>query len=382
MFQEIERLDIEVDVEWMMNADLDLGRWRLAAQHICGGRSSTPLETVESMGAVQAQDYLSGMWAVGLRTKDSTLSSVEKALSDKEIVRSPLLRNTIHIVPAANYRWMLGLLGKRMRPAIQSIARSNGVVLDKGTMEKGHRIIAEALHGGRYLTRPELYGVLREQGMPVTSFAGLMLVQLAMVNGLVCFGPRDRGKQLLALLDDWIPQADDLPPDEALSRLAFQYFKEHGPAMVEDFAWWSGLSIAEARRGLGSVRSRLDRLDVEGRTYWLADSEMPDDCALSGLWLLPSYDEYTVGYRDRSPIFDQYLISQKTAQQARIALGNVMVADGKIIGSWKRTMTKEMVHLTAMPFRPLSPSSRKLLKTALDEYEVFLGRPLIGAIKE
>jgi hypothetical protein len=363
-------------------ADLEVGRRRLAAQHICGGRSSTPLETVESMGAFQAQDYLSGLWAVGLRTKDSTLSSVEKALSDKDIVRSPLLRNTIHIVPAANYRWMLALLGKRMRPVIQNIARSNGVVLDEGTVEKGHRIMAEALHGGRYLTRPELYNVLREHGMSVTGFAGLMLVQLAMVDGLICFGPRDRGKQLLARLDDWIPKGDDLPPDEALSRLAFQYFKGHGPALVEDFAWWSGLSIAGARRGLGSVQSRLDRLEVEGRTYWSADSEMPDECARPELRFLPSYDEYTVGYRDRSPIFDPYLISQKAAQQARIALGNVMVADGKIIGSWKRTMTKEMVHITVMPFRPLSPSGRKLLKTALEEYEVFLGRPLIGVIKE
>ncbi len=273
-------------------------------------------------------------------------------------------------------------MGKRMRQAVQNIARSNGVVLDQGTVEKGHRIIAEALQGGSYLTRPELYNVLREQGMPITSFAGLMMVQLAMVDGLICFGPRNRGKQFLALLDDWIPKSDDLPPDEALSRLAFQYFKGHGPALVEDFAWWSGLSIAEARRGLGPVRSRLDRLDVEGRTYWLADYKVPDDCALSGLWLLPSYDEYMVGYRDRSPILDPYLSSQKTAQQARIALGNVMVADGKIIGSWKRTMKKEMVHLTAMPFGALSPSSRKLLKTAMEEYEVFLGRPLVGAIKE
>lgn len=88
-------------------ADLDIGRQRLAAQHICGDRSGTPLETVQSTGAFQAQDYLSALWAIGLRTKNSTLSSVEKAISDRVMVRSPLLRNTIHIVPAANYRWML-----------------------------------------------------------------------------------------------------------------------------------------------------------------------------------------------------------------------------------------------------------------------------------
>ena len=361
--------------------DLELVRQRLAAQHICGDLSRTPLETVESMGAFQAQDYPSGMWAIGLRTKGSTLSGVEKALSDRSIVRSPLLRNTIHIVPATNYRWMLALIGKRMRPAIQNIARSNGVVLDDITIEKGCRIIAEALRGGRYLTRPELYVVLREQGMPVTSFAGLMLVQLAMANGLICFGPRKRGKQLLALLEEWIPKADDLPRDEGLVRLSFQYFKGHGPATVQDFAWWSGLTIAEARRGLGLIQSRLDRLDAGERTYWRADPKMSDDCIQPGLWLLPSYDEYTVGYRDRSPVFDQYLSSQKAAQQARIALGNVILADGKIIGSWKRSVVEGAVHIDAMPFRPLSPFDRKLLRTAMEEYGAFLESPLVWVIK-
>jgi ribosomal protein L16/L10AE len=79
-------------------------RRRLAAQRISTGALADPGEVVSWLGAVQAQDYLAALWAVGLRTTDAREKEVEQAISDRRIVRTWPMRGTLHFVGAADAR--------------------------------------------------------------------------------------------------------------------------------------------------------------------------------------------------------------------------------------------------------------------------------------
>src|SRR5262249_40384495 len=105
---------------------------------------------------------------------------------------------------------------------------------------------------------------------------------------------------------------------EALAELARRYFTSHGPATERDFAWWTGLSLGEARRAIaiaGKVRvSKAPRARVRMAA------------------LLPAYDEYTVAYRDRSAFLDPAL----AARMKNGIFSPVVLVDGRIAGTWKR----------------------------------------------
>jgi hypothetical protein len=186
---------------------------------------------------------------------------------------------------------------------------------------------------------------LIQKGVPAAKLGGLLIVQRAHADGLVCYAPRKGKKHYLTLLDDWLPDAGDLSYDEALARLTLQYFRGHGPATSEDYAWWSGLTLSDARRGLEMVQAQLVQEGFDDVTYWLDPATQNATRDISGLWLLPNYDEYTVGYRDRSAIFDDQRKSQVHSPQNNIVFANVIVADGEVVGTWKRIIKKHEVQI-------------------------------------
>src|SRR5918997_7052706 len=132
----------------------EVARMRLDKQGIGVSRFENPADVVRRFGAVQAQDYLGSLWALGLRLPGMTEASVERAVVERSIVRTWPLRGTLHFVAAEDVRWFLDLSGAR------TIARAAGryrqLGLDEATFAKSRRGITRALEGGRQLTRAEL----------------------------------------------------------------------------------------------------------------------------------------------------------------------------------------------------------------------------------
>jgi hypothetical protein len=356
--------------------NLEIAHQRLKAQHICGDRSSTPLETVESLGAVQAQDYPSAMWAIGLRTQNATFAMVERSISEKMIVRSALFRNTLHLVPATDLRWMLKLTSAHSRIFINRIARANGLDLNEDLIERSQDILSTTLHGGKLMTRDDLGASLQENGVPTKGLARLLILQRAQADGLICYGPRQGRQQVFTLIEEWLPRVPDLENEEALERLSLQYFRGHGPATLHDFSWWSGLGMSEARRGLGMVHPKLHSEQIGDQIYWSGGGSRPDCGRGTGLWLLPNFDEYTVGYKDRSAVFDERYESKALSARGHIPLENVIVLNGEIVGVWKRRVEKETVRITAQAFKELDPEKQKQLKMAIEEQRSFFSGSL------
>ncbi len=340
---------------------------RLSAQGISDLRFDRPAAVVKWLGAVQAQDYMGGLWGIGLRGKSITEAAVERAIASRAIVRTWPMRGTLHFVAAADVRWMLELLAQRVYAGTNRRLRAFDI--DKAVLSASRKVIIKALEGGRQLAREDLYQVLDDAGIDTGSGRGMHLVWAHAHERLICCGERLGKQHSFVLFEEWLPDAKTLSRDEALATLAKRYFTSHGPATTRDFAWWSGLTLADANRGL-EMAQPLDEIEHDGRQYWWVEREIADPGAQ--VFLLPAWDEYTVSYKDREALV-------ATAHRQKLdrygAMNQVIVQRGRVIGSWKRTLTEEQVRIKPTLFGRLPKSERKFFDQAMRRYGLFLGVP-------
>jgi hypothetical protein len=349
---------------------MNVGRIRLANQLVTKPRFTDPADVVRWHGAVQAQDYVAGLWGVGLRTKGATEATVEEAIARRTIVRTWPMRGTLHFVAAPDVRWMTSLLTPRVIARAQS--RHRQLELDDKALARSARLIERALEGGKVLRRDRLYEIWNAGGIATHDSRGLHILGYLAQTGLICFGPRDGKQHTFTLLEEWLPPERPREREAALGELARRYFTSHGPATVQDFAWWSGLTITDARAGLDGARSELTREDIAGRTFWFADATPPRGGARVA-HLLPAWDEFTVAYRDRSDIIDPRYSVRVNAGGG--VLKPVIVLDGVVVGTWQRSMEKRGATIRPTLFRRLGPDDRRALDKAAARYGRFLGTP-------
>lgn len=344
----------------------DLVRLRLHNQRIAQEQFSHPSEAVRWFGAVQAQDYLAALWAVGLRTADALEATIEQALADREIIRTWPMRGTLHFVAAEDARWLIKLLAARvLRSNAQRYIRQ--FELDDAAMARSADVISRVLTGGKSLTRPELYAALERAGITTAQQRGLHILSRLAQEGLVCIGPRAGKQPTFVLLEEWLPPVPALTREEALAEVARRYFTSHGPATLQDFVWWTGLSNTDAKHALELAQSQLAQETLAEQTCWFAPASAPRKSATPRAHLLPVYDEYTVGYKDRSA----FLANDYAQQSGNGIFHPVLVVNGQVIGTWKRTLKRDAVHLTVTPFRPLSEAERAALAKAAERYGKF-----------
>jgi len=349
--------------------NLDIAHQRLYNQHIAMTNFEKPEDVVRWMGAVQAQDYLGALWAVGLRMRNAVAVDIERAMADGVIVRTHPMRGTWHFVTAEDIRWLLTLMAPG-RIASNALWYHR-LELDDATFAKSNAVFAQTLEGGKQLTRQELAAALGQAGISTEGLRLTFLLHRAELEGVIGSGAR-RGKQFtFALLDELVPVSKTLERDEALAELARRYFTSHGPATLQDFVWWSGLIAADARAGLEMVKSEFIQEVIDRRAYWLSPSTITAKVASPTAYLLPPFDEYTVAYKDRSAILDPL-----DTQQAKYALGPTIAVNGQIVGTWNRTFKKDAVAITTSPFTSLSEAENQAIAAAIERYSRFVGKSI------
>ena len=350
-----------------MNTEIAVARLR--NQRITGAGRRRPAEVVAWLGAVQAQEYEPATWALGLRMPDGAApSDVERAFAAGEILRTHVLRPTWHFVTPADIRWMLELTGPRVGRVVTSYTRRLG--MDDAMLVRGMSVIERALAGRQYLTRTELGERLRRAGLTLTGTPLALATMRAELEGIICSGPR-RGKLFTyALIAERAPEVPRLSRDEAVALLTRRYFTSHGPATIRDFVWWSGLTSADAKRGLEMNRAR--RVDAGGLTYWTIGT--PPAAARDHLaHLLPIYDEYLVAYRDRQAVPHGPSV---TAAPASVIFRHAIVIGGAIVGTWRTARSVRGLAVKATLLRPLAGREKRALADAAARYERFVGVPV------
>ena len=353
---------------------MDIARHRLDRQFLTSPTLATAADVVRAQGAVQSQDFAGAKWALALRMRDATDVDIEQAFADGTIIRTHVLRPTWHFVAPEDLRWMLALTGPRVSAAMGSYNRK--LELDAKVFRRSHAVIERALRGGRQLTRAEL---ARELGAARIGFvAGQRLAHLVMqaeLDAVICSGAR-RGKQFTyALVDERVAPTRSRTRDEALVELTRRYFATRSPASAKDFAWWSGLTVADANRGI-QMSGTLSQETIDGQVYWY-DSASP---ALprrgvrksTGALLLPNYDEYFIGYRDRRAI-GQRLKSVQVVTGGDALVQHVVVVEGQLVGRWKRSLTRGGIALTVSLQTRLTAQETAAVDAAIQRYGAFAG---------
>jgi hypothetical protein len=353
----------------MTNEDIALQR--LVNQQVAQPAFAHPSEVVAWLGAVQAQDYLSALWAVGLRIPGATEQTVEQALADKTIVRTWPMRGTIHFVAAADVRWMLELLAPRVVQRTRS--RRAGLGLDEHVIAASAKLLVSALEGGKQLTRNAIYELLEQAGIAAGDSRGLHILGRLAHDGLLCYGARAGKQPTFALLDEWAPAAKSLPHDQALARLALRYFTSHGPATIQDFMWWSGLTTKEAKAGLAAIEGQLKHARIGEQEYYFAH-ELPDASTKAhDAFLLPPFDEFLVAYRDRSAALDpQY--NNLIVPGGNGIFNPIVVIGGRVVGTWKRVFKGDSVVITFSPFEAFSKAQASAIEPVAERYSQFVGK--------
>jgi hypothetical protein len=345
---------------------------RARAQRLGRERGSVQ-QVVADVFALQAQDDVAATLGIWARSDGLTLADVAKAREvDRSVVRTWCLRGTLHLVSAADIRWLLDLL----RPSLVQANRTRRLQLgldDDATARGVQAVVALLADGPR--TRAEIAEGLARKGIPSRGQASIHVLWRAALDGLVCYGPSLGNKETFVLLDDWV-QPDCVSDREfARADLAHRYLRAYGPARPEDFAAWSGLPLGEARRGWSQLGKAAMELDTPSGTMWLPASAQRSQATRGPtVRLLPAFDGLWLGYRDG-------LAAVAPAQRKQIYPGGGVIrpsvlVDGQPVGTWTRRAKGKAIEVTVDLFTELTPESHAGLTAAVTDLGRFLGRPV------
>jgi hypothetical protein len=344
---------------------------RIARHGLGSRRADSPSAATALTTAVQAQDSLAARLGIRARATGVTDLDVRHAIeTDRTIVRTWLMRGTIHLVEVRDLRWMVRLIGPAVARKFRTRWRQLG--LTDEVLEQAINALPELLADGPR-TRQEIRDGLAERGITLDSpdpQAHTHALVYASTIGLVCRGP-DRGRHAtFVLIDDWLPGSPDGPSgDDALAELARRYFTAYSPATALDFGRWSALPHA---RAVKLIDDELTPVEVDGRPGFRLGPVEPE----RGVRLLPAFDNYLIGYRDRAAILDPAL--HKEVYQGGWILPTIVV-DGRVVGTWALDRAKGRVTLS--PFEPLSTRVRGEVDAELADLGRYLDRDLDAAVQ-
>jgi len=342
---------------------------RLANQQIASAKFKKAKDLVAYMGAIQSQDYAMSKWAIGLRLPGSTDKQIEKALDKGEIIRTHVLRPTWHIIAAADVYWMLALSADKIKSLMKTMNRQ--LELSEKIFNKSNDIIEKALGEGKHLTREALLSWFEKARIPTHSNRLSHMLLRAELEGIACSGKMVDNKKTYALLSERVPKKRILSKEESVALLAKKYFTSHGPATIEDFSWWSGLSLTNTRLGLEMVKSNFIFEKINGLGYWFNNDLQWPVKNRSSVHLLPAYDEFIISYKNRSAsLAAEHL---KKALTINGIFYPVIIIDGQVAGLWKRSVQKDIVNIEASFFKAQNKATHHLMAKQAKLFGQFLG---------
>jgi hypothetical protein len=350
--------------------NLRISALRLHQQQIINKTFATPQSLVAYMGAIQAQDYPMSKWAIGLRLPESTDSQIEAALDAGQLVRTHVLRPTWHIVSGQDVRWMLAISKKQIKSAMSSYDKTLGI--DSATYHKTNDLIIRALEG-KNLTRAEVMSEIEKGGITTNSSRAVHFMANAEIEGIVCNGVVRGKEQTYALMDEKVPKGVVLSREEAISELTKRYFRSHAPATIQDFNWWSGLSMSDVRMGLESIKSQLESFEMDGRTYFMP-KELVDIQQKESTFFLPAFDEYCVSYKNRDAVFSPAW--QGNAITSNGIFKPIIVVNGQVVGIWKRTAKPKIVEIETTFFDEKDRLSINEIEREVALFGNFIEKPI------
>ena len=344
----------------------DIRKQRMHNQMITISSLTKPEEVVKHLVAVQSQEYAQAKWALGMRMVAANDAIVEKAFNDGKILRTHVMRPTWHFVLPQDIRWLQQLTSPRVHKLSLPYYKKTGI--DGKVMKKCCDALEKMLQGNNYLTRNEIKTKLEKAKILADGMKLSYLMMQAELDSVICSGPR-HGKQFTyALVEERAPAVKAISREDALGKLVLQYFTTRGPATAHDFAWWSGLTMADANAGIEMKARQLAHEVMDGKTYYYSPDVKHEGKKQPATFLLPDYDEYGISYKDRTAIFG----NANNAQVLTNIFGHTVIADGEAAGTWKRVEKGKETTVELSFKKGLNATKVNAINKAVDRYLKFI----------
>jgi hypothetical protein len=349
----------------------EIAKYRLINQQLVETGFQSPVEMVEWFCAVQGQEYAQTKWGLGLRLPHLKDADMEKDINDGKILRTHVLRPTWHFVSADNIRWLLTLSAPRVHIANSFMYRK--MELDEKIFNRCSDIIIKILQGNNHLTRDEINQEFARNKIVAHGHRLSYIMMYAELEKIICSGIRRGNQFTYALIDERVKPAQTITDDEALSRLTAQYFKSRGPATVHDYSTWSGLALKDCKRGIETIKNKLQKITADDAEYYASDDAVFTGKPVKNICLLPVYDEYIMGYKDRSAIME-YMKSHN--EKSSLKYNCMIIYDGQIIGTWKRTVKNKYIETEYDFFSTLTGVQQEKFDAAMNHFAQFNELPI------
>lgn len=346
----------------------EIALMRMASQKILETNFHRPQEIVHHLGAMQAQDYSMAKWAIGSRC-DASEKEIEEAINSAKIIRTHILRPTWHFVSAEDIYWMLDISGPQVKRMTISAAKKFGY--DTKMLEQVKVSIEKLLAGNNHLTRDEIMQELNIKKTSSGDFLSAAIMMNAELDGLVCNGKR-KGKQITyALLEERVSKPKNkLSREEGLAKLALRYFESHGPATVLDFSWWSGFSPTVCKSTINAIKLQLNCITIDNQDYWFGKTNPDVEHFQESVHFLPAFDEILISYKTREASI--LIEHQSKAFTNNGIFKPIIIENGKVIGTWKRTIKKDHTKIETQFFNETAIHKKKILFEAIKPFENYL----------
>ena len=343
---------------------------RLITQQITGTSFTKPEQIVRWMGAMQAQDYAMAKWAIGCRLPGSTEKEIEGAIDKAAIIRTHVLRPTWHFVSAKDIHWILALTAPQVKTSAKS--RHKQLELTDTSFRKANKLIQKILQGNNHMTREEIMLHFKKAKINISDERPAHFMFMAELDGIVCSGVSKAKKHTYALLSERVPEPEKFNRDKALATLAEKYFQSHGPATLEDFIWWSGLRIKDARNALEMIQPGLQKENIGAQTYWFDKNISFNKTYKKSVYALPAFDEFTISYKDRSAMMP--VNKHKEVISVNGIFNPIIVVNGKVCGLWSRSVSKNKVIIKPVFFETPAKSVQTMAKKSFKAFAAFINK--------
>jgi DNA glycosylase AlkZ-like len=342
-----------------------IAKARAVRQRLSAPAATSPADLVAWLGAVQSQDYPIARWSIAQRLAKRRASDVDAAIADGSIVRAHVLRPTWHFVARDDLRWMQALTAPRILARLAQYDRASGV--DAAIVARSTKTIATAIERRGHLMRREIAGALSDAGITTTPWLVGHLVMYAELHAVVCSGVPKGQQQTYALVDERAPRLRPMARDEAIVELTRRYFRSHGPATAKDYQWWSGLSAADAARGIEMLGRALERVSSGGRTYFMTGAGRLARPKSGTAQAVQPFDEIVVAYTESRDVADVSGVARADGG----LLARAIVLDGQIVARWRIESTRGSRAIAVEPLRRLSSAERDAAAAAASRFERF-----------
>ena len=341
----------------------EIAKYRQINHQLTDTKIKSATEMLEWFGAVQGQEYAQTKWGLGLRLSQQTDNDIEKELNEGKILRTHLLRPTWHFVSAKDIHWLLNLTAPRVSQANAYMYRQ--LCLDDKVISRCNAILINTLQGGKNLKRDDINKEFEKHQIIAKGHRLSYIMMNAELEGIICSGVRQGNQFTYALLDERVPYNKMPEKEEALAELTSRYFKSRGPATIKDFATWSGLTITDCKKGIEMINTFLQKEVIDGQEYYFNTIPSLLRKPLKRIYLLPIYDEFIMGYKDRNAIM-------ALKENASFLYDSMIVYDGQVIGTWKRSILKNSIDLEYDFFKHLNKNQNKGFDEAINHFSEFM----------